>query len=255
MRGLTRNSAIAAWWRPFLVAALAWGIAAALAVAQEPKLLAVSKIWDKAPHSAFTDLLRWRDKWYCVFREAEGHVGGDGKLRVLESADGKAWKSVALVEEEGIDLRDPHLSITPDDRLMIVAGGSVYGGTKILKGRQPRVSFSTDARKWTAPERVLSEGEWLWRITWHDGKAYGVSYNAGARQTKEAKEAAKESKPVPSDPAEWKLRLVTSADGVKYETITHLGVPGDPNETTLRFLPNGDMLAMVRREGGSTFGW
>jgi hypothetical protein len=230
-------------------------VTASLAPAAEPKLLETTKIWDQGQHNAFTDLTRWRNQWYCVFREAEGHVGGDGKLRVLESADGKAWKSVALVEEDGIDLRDPHLSITPDDRLMIVAGGSVYGGTKILKGRQPRVSFSTDARKWTAPQRVLSEGEWLWRITWHDGKAYGVSYNAGARQTQDAKDAAKESKPVSSDPAEWKLRLVVSHDGVKYDTITHLGVPGHPNETTLRFLPNGDMLAMVRREGGSTFGW
>src|SRR5262249_15453487 len=144
MLGLTRNSAIAAWWRPFLVAALAWGIGAALSAAQEPKLLSVAKIWDKAPHSAFTDLLRWRDKWYCVFREAEGHVGGDGKLRVLESADGKVWQAAALVEEKDIDLRDPHLSVTPDDRLMMVAGGSVYRGTKSLQGRQPRVAFSKD---------------------------------------------------------------------------------------------------------------
>ena len=223
--------------------------------AQEPKIVEVSKIWDEGKHNAFTDLIRWRDKWYCVFREAEAHVGGDGKLRLLESADGKAWKSVALVEEEGIDLRDPHLSITPDDRLMIVAGGSVYRGTKTIMGRQPRVSFSKDARQWSPPQRVLTEGEWLWRVTWHDGKAYGVAYNAGARQSKEAKEAAKEAKPVSEEPADWKLRLVVSKDGVNYDTITHLGVPGHPNETTLRFLPGGDMLAMVRREGGSTFGW
>ncbi len=89
-----------------------------------------TKIWDKGKHNAFTDLIRWRGKWYCTFREADGHVGGDGKLRVLESADGKTWESVALVAEEGIDLRDPKLSITPDDRLMIVAGGSVYKGTR-----------------------------------------------------------------------------------------------------------------------------
>src|SRR5207244_2147607 len=104
------------------------------AQAQAPQLVSVAKIWDKAPHSAFTDLLRWRGKWYCVFREAEAHVGGDGKLRVLESTDGKSWQAVALIAEDGIDLRDPHLSITPDDRLMIVAGGSVYRGTKTIMG-------------------------------------------------------------------------------------------------------------------------
>jgi hypothetical protein len=225
------------------------------AFGQEPKLLEVTKIWDKGQHNAFTDLLRWRDKFYCVFREAEGHVGGDGKIRVLESADGKAWAPVGLVEEAGIDLRDPHISITPDDRLMLVMGGSVYRGTKTLIGRQPRVSFSKDARQWTPPERVCNEDEWLWRVTWHEGKAYGVAYNAAARQTKEAKDAAAQGKPVSADPADWKLRLVASGDGIKYETITHLGVPGHPNETTLRFLPKGEMLAMVRREGGDTFGW
>jgi hypothetical protein len=219
------------------------------------QVVSVAKIWDQGKHNAFTDLIRWQGKWYCTFREAEAHVGGDGKLRVLESGDGTKWEPVGLVVEEGIDLRDPHLSISPDDRLMIVAGGSVYRGTKTIMGRQPRVSFSKDGRTWTPPQRVLAEGDWLWRVTWHEGKCYGVAYNAAARQTKEAKEAAKESKAVSSEPAEWKLKLVVSPDGVKYDVITHLGVPGHPNETTLRFLPDGKLMAMVRREGGSTFGW
>src|SRR5437870_6019997 len=212
-----------------------WSIVCALAAparADGPQLVSVVKIWDQGRHNAFTDLVRWRGKWYCTFREADAHVGGDGKLRALESADGKAWAPVGLVAEEGIDLRDPHLSVTPDDRLMVVAGGSVYRGTTKLIGRQPRVAFSKDGRAWTAPQRVLAEGDWLWRVTWHDGRCYGVSYNASARQTKEAREAGKNSRPVGSEPADGKLRVVVSDDGEKFETITHLGVPGDPNQTT-----------------------
>lgn len=228
---------------------------AAPARAAKPELLSVTRIWDRGNHNAFTDLIRWRGHWYCTFREADGHVGGDGKLRVLASVDGIVWEPVGLVEEAGIDLRDPKLSITPDNRLMIVAGGSVYGGTKVLKGRQPRVTFSHNGRDWTPPRRVLSEGEWLWRVTWHDGKAYGVSYNASARQTPQAQEAARSKAPVSPDPADWKLKLVVSSDGIHYDTITHLGVPGHPNETTLRFLNTGELMAMVRREGGNTFGW
>jgi hypothetical protein len=222
-------------------------------LAQKPELVSVAKIWDAGKHNAFTDLIRWHDKWYCTFREADAHVGGDGQLRVLESADGAKWESVALVTEKGIDLRDPKLSITPDDRLMITAGGSVYEG-KTLLGRQPRVAFSKDAREWTPPQRVLSEGEWLWRVTWHGGKAYGVSYNADERKSPAAQEAAKSGKADPG-PADWKLKLVASNDGVTYDLVTHLDVPGHPNETTLRFLPDGEMIALVRREGGSTFGW
>src|SRR5437763_1705330 len=152
------------------------------ATAPAPVLVSVEKIWDAGRHNAFTDLARWRGKWYCTFRESEAHIGGDGALRVLESADGRDWRSVALVAEAGIDLRDPKLSVTPDDRLMIVAGGSVYRGTKTLQGRRPRVSFSKDGRDWTAPRRVLEEGEWLWRVTWHGGKAYGASYSTGQNQ-------------------------------------------------------------------------
>ena len=48
------------------------------------------------------------------------------------------------------------------------------------------VTFSKDGKEWTATKRVLAEGEWLWRVTWHDGKCYGVSYNAAQRDTKDA---------------------------------------------------------------------
>ena len=62
---------------------------------------------------------------------------------------------------------------------MIVAGGSVYEGTRCV-GRQPRVMFSTDGSAWSAPQRVLAEGDWLWRVTWHEGRAYGVTYKTGS---------------------------------------------------------------------------
>ena len=38
-----------------------------------PQLISVEKIWSHAPHNAFTDLIRFRDRWWCVFREAQAH--------------------------------------------------------------------------------------------------------------------------------------------------------------------------------------
>src|SRR5881394_3124338 len=68
----------------------------------EPKLLSVHKIWDGAPHNAFTSLARYRGSWYCAFRESSAHVPGtNGRIRVLKSPDGDAWESVALVAEPG----------------------------------------------------------------------------------------------------------------------------------------------------------
>src|SRR5438045_4646427 len=140
----------------------------------------VTRIWDAGRHNAFTDLVRFGGRWFCTFREADAHVGGDGKLRVLSSADGTRWESVALLAEAGIDLRDPKLSVTPDGRLMVVAGGSVYEG-KTLKGRQPRVAFSKDGKEWTAPQRVLTEGEWLWRGRWDRGQRARGADHPGER--------------------------------------------------------------------------
>lgn len=209
--------------------------------AAEPKAT-VTKIWDTAPHNAFTDLARWRDAWWVVFREADAHVGGDGKIRVITSADGEKWESAALIAEEGIDLRDPKISITPDNRLMLTAGGSVYKGGTTLLGRQPRVGFSKDGRIWPALIRVLGEGDWLWRVTWHGGIAYGVSYKTSAPEG------------TPADKGEWTLTLYSSEDGEKWTAIAPLKITGRPNETTLRFQPDGECLALVRRESGDKQG-
>lgn len=240
-----------------LVALLAFGLSSKLNAQQRgvPELVTVKRIWDAGEHNAFTDLIRWHDRFWCTFREAEGHVGGDGKIRLLTSTDGDTWESMALLAEPGIDLRDPKLSVTPDDRLMIVAGGSVYRGGKTLLGRRPRVLFSKDGTTWTKPEPVLAEGDWLWRVTWHDGVCYGTSYDASQRSTAAAKEAAKSEHPAAPGPADWKLKLYRSTDGLKFELITHLDVPGNPNETTLRFLEDGRMMALARREAGTKLGW
>ena len=216
---------------------------AATVSAAAPEIVSLEKIWDEAPHNAFTDLIRFEDQWFCTFREADDHVGGDGKIRVLVSPDGSEWESAALLEETGIDLRDPKLSITPDGRLMIVAGGSVYQGTKDLKGRQPRVAFSEDGRSWTKPQRILANGDWLWRVTWHDGRAYGVSYNIQPQLTGGAQAE------------QWALKLYESADGLDWRPITALEAPNRANETTLRFTGEGEMLALVRREEGDRIAW
>ena len=208
------------------------------ASAQETlELVSAKRIWTAAKHNAFTDLTRFEGRWFCTFREAEGHVGGNGQIRVLTSSDGDNWTSTALLSEEGIDLRDPKFSVTPDRRLMLVMGGSLYEGMT-LKERQPRVAFSSDGTNWTSPRRILDKGEWLWRVTWRNGRAYGVAYNASSSWMKST-----------NAPPDWTAGLFESDDGAVFRLVTKLPVPGRPNETTLRFLENGDCVALMRREG------
>lgn len=201
-----------------------------------PEIVTVKKIWDQAGHSAFTDLIRFRNQWFCTFREAQTHTVGDGKLRVLVSKDGESWQSVALLEEKEIDLRDPKLSITPSGKLMMIAGGSVRNPSGGYATRRPRVAFSADGRTWTQPQAIMEFEDWLWRVTWHKGRAYGVSYHGGGG-LKTPRSGA----------------LYTSSDGVKWDKITDLE-PAGTSETTVRFNAKDEMIAMVRCEHGDRHG-
>ncbi len=83
-----------------------------------------SRIWDSAPHSAFTDLIRHKGRWVCTFREGRGHVSADGSIRVIASKDGKKWESIAHLTNPNFDLRDPKITHTPDGRLMLTAAAA-----------------------------------------------------------------------------------------------------------------------------------
>ncbi len=68
-------------------------------------------------------------------------------------------------------------------------------------------------------------------MTWHEGKAYGVSY--------------------PASQGSPDLALLVSDDGLTYKPLVpKLYGVGFPNETTLRFDPSGTCYALVRRDQG-----
>ncbi|MEO7652579.1 MAG: exo-alpha-sialidase [Bryobacteraceae bacterium] len=211
--------------------------------AGSPQIVSVKKIWGSAPHSASGDLVRYKNNFLCAFKEAGGHVSrvigrqDNGKLRIIESADGSSWSSVALIAEDGIDLRDPHFSVMPDGRLMMIAGGTTWSKDARYVKRRTRVFFSTNGRDWTPPQTILADEDWLWRVTWHGKRAYGVAYQGGG-----------------GGPAPRGGQLYSGTDGIHYERIAEMEVPGI-NETTLRVLPGGDMVAMARREYENMHGW
>ena len=199
-----------------------------------PELLSVKKIWSHSKHNALTDLIRYKNRWFCVFRESSKHVyGKNGTIRLIASDDGEEWKSIAHLKESYVDLRDPKLSITPDGRLMMLVGGDDLCRKEYIS-RQSRVTFSEDGKKWTPFQTIVEPHEWLWRVTWHKGKAYGVSYSYSNIKNR-------------SD--EWNIKLFESEDGINYHLITPWSIAEHPNETTLQFLDDDRMLALVRRDG------
>lgn len=196
--------------------------------------ITAERIWDK-DYSAFPSIVRYNDAWYVSFREGVSHIFDEngiaaGKTRILRSDDCKHWNSVALLSKEGYDLRDPKLSVTADGRLMVIQGGSVYVD-KELKMGIPQVSFSSDGQTFSDPEPVdypIPDGfAWFWRMTWHEGVGYTVSY--GKSDTN-------------------RLELIKTTDGKHFEKITDIELGGFPNETTVRFLPDGRMAMLIRRD-------
>ena len=221
-----------------------------LVVVFAPKLLVaqtrhveVYKVWDKAINNSFTDLIRYKGKFYCTFREGTGHTPGktglDGQVRVLSSVDGEKWMPVALLKKERIDLRDPKLSIVPDGRLMIICGGSLYKGDSLM-GRIPHVSFSdVSGNTFTEPQPVSigpgikGWGDWLWRVTWNNNVGYTIDYQIGPNERY----------------GPHKLLLLKTTDGIHYEKVTQFyNIDGFPNESTIRFDSKGKMYILVRRE-------
>ena len=87
--------------------------------ANRAAVLSLTQIWSEGPHNGFTDLIRFRERWYCSFREGSARTSQDGSIRVLSSPDGKTWSSSTVLGYPGADLRDPKLSLTPDRRLML----------------------------------------------------------------------------------------------------------------------------------------
>lgn len=215
--------------------------------------ITVSKIWDQAGHSAFTDLIRFDNAFYCSFREGTSHAGGEnsGKVRVIKSEHGDKWESVALLDTEGLDLRDPKLSVTPNKQIMIIMAGAVFDENGVIQELFPMVSFSDKSgKKFSLPEKsvldpaITPSKDWIWRITWHKGAGYGIDY--------QLKENAKDRQLLKKDA--WLIYLMKTKDGKSFEKVSKLAVDDLPNESTIRFDKNGKMYVLIRREAGDKMG-
>ncbi len=200
----------------------------------ELKLLSVKRIWNDAPHNAFTSLIRFNGKWYCTFREARTHAvdGGPGRARVIASDDGERWESVALLSDDSFDVRDPHLSVTPANELMLITGRAVIvnGANKFHSATQ----FSKDGINWTKPVTVGDPDFWLWSATWHKGVCYSIGYNTSKNN---------------------QIRLYRSTDGRSFQPlVANLGITNYPNETSIVFDKDDVAYCLLRPSGPAFLG-
>ena len=201
-------------------------------VKHDPRIVSFEMIGNEAPYNAFTDLIHFKDQLFCCFRESIlPQVGDNGTIRIITSKNDKAWSSTANLSLAGYDLRDPKLSKTPDGRLMLNMGATLWGpnGQETINSA---VSFSNDGINWSPVQLITQPGQWIWRVTWNKGIAYAAAYEAGQNN-------------------QTTLSLLTSTDGIHYTPLKKLDISENPTEATLRFLPDDTMVALVRRNNGT----
>ncbi len=209
--------------------------------------MSVYKIWDQAKHNGFPDLIRFKNAFYCSFREGNNHCDNTntGRVRIVRSEDGKNWESVALFELKGTEMREAHLSETPEGRIMVAVGAGYFFNNH-FNTLATYVSFSdksgfnfSSLEKTVVDPQITTSREWIWRVTWNKGIGYGIMYQIH----------------VGKNPDPWEAFLVKTTDGKYYEKLAKIELDGDPNESTIRFDRNDNMYILIRRDKEDRMGF
>ncbi len=182
-------------------------------------------IWQQAAHNAFTDLVKFNDALWCVFREGSGHVSPDGAFRLLRSVDGTCWHSVALIDSASADLRDAKLIVSPTGRLLLLGAGALHD--RRACSHQSYVWQSDDGYVWSEPQSVGEANIWLWRMVLQQQTCYALGYKVGQPRL---------------------VRLYQSSNNQDFTPVADIYSGSYANESGLLFEADGTALCLLRRD-------
>ncbi|NLU94408.1 hypothetical protein [Chitinophaga sp. Ak27] len=131
----------------------------------------VQKIWSNKSYAAFTDIIKFDNKWYCVFREGTSHVSGDGVLRVMTSTDTEEWEVDTVLRIPGTDLRDPKFVVGLDGELII------YCGMKETQISNIMWKLASAGAIWTGYIKSDVSSDWLWKMKLNGEELFSLGYN------------------------------------------------------------------------------
>lgn len=178
-------------------------------------VLSNEMIWQGKNYASFTSLVYYKGYFYCSFRNANQHSdlkGNDfGSIKIIRSKQGDTWEEYLSFSESGYDFRDPQLSITPDNVLMLLTNKVQYKDGKVLY-RQTCSSFIDDKHNNSPLSPIefdpVLEKNWLWNVEWIKHKAYGFIYTPC-------------------------FAFVESQDGIHYRIVNKIDLDDTPTEASL----------------------
>lgn len=195
---------------------------------QFPNLISLHKIWEHEMGSIDPYIIYFRDFWLCAFREYSDQTQKQGAIRLIISKDKTFWSSIQLLKDPLISFNNPKLSITADNKLMLLLEGwSDQGSSK-----QSYVAFSEDAFNWSIPIPILESNKWLWDLIWRRGKGFAI---CTSNLFKEDQKRIKE------------IEFLLTQDGLNFLLITNFDILGDPLDASLAFQKD-KLLCVIRRE-------
>jgi len=185
-------------------------------------------------HNAFTDLIRWHDRYYLCFRHGTSHMSMDGEIRVMSSPDMKSWIPCVTLDTWGDD-RDPHFAATPS-ALYVYFGTwdlihSSDHGTPDRGCVRSYFASTIDGENWSKVRGVYEAGWWLWRVRYHNAAFYSAAYTA-SRPTPPLRET----------------RLLRSEDGLEWSLVSTVTKERMAGEADMLFRPDGSIW-MISRTG------
>ncbi len=208
--------------------------------------------YEDGNHNGFGDLVRFGDRYYGCFRSsATGHIGFDGRVKIISSPDGREWRDEFTFGVENRDLRDPHFVVL-GNRLFL------YVGSWLVTPETPRLRSSSDEilsqdfelntqlgycvytdgdGSWYGPRSIEGTyGHFVWRAAAYDGRAYLV-----ARRKRDFVQTVgyEEARPV------MEGVLLASDDGFAFHTVSIIQ-ECNGNETAIAFEEDGTLLAVAR---------
>lgn len=207
----------------------------------------IRRVYHDGNHNAFTDLVRWRGKYWLTFRSCpDGHmVHPSASVIILSSPDTKQWTPVHQFSVPKRDTRDPHFLVF-NDKLFVYTGTWYCGDHSptrseyTLNRHLGYAAWSSDGDDWNSP--VMLEGtfgHYIWRAAAHDGKAYLCG-----RRNKEFEMTAR------GEGALVESVMLESEDGLIWRKRA-LFQTEQGDETAFLFEAEGSLLGIGRRGGGA----
>jgi hypothetical protein len=185
----------------------------------------LNKVYDPGFHCAFTDITFWRGRVWLTFREALNHSSHpSSQIVIMSSANhGRSFQVESRISKRNHDVRDPHFLIN-NDRLHVII--PTWDMTQLENHRKTLFAVSDNGHEFDFIDDINAfdfRTVWRPRISSKEKVWYVTAYEPN------------------------KVHLLRSEDGIEWQEVSIIHVQDLPSETELCFLPDGDLIALVRR--------